>query len=79
MRKRVSLETEDVLNSSIFGSLMVESHSDAAKILDVLVNASHPRAQPNMLCFAWTGCEAVRTEENCSVTVPVLCQPEGVL
>jgi hypothetical protein len=77
MRKRVSLETEDVLNSSVFGSLMVESHSDAAKILDALVNVRHLRAQPNVLCIAWTGCEAVRTEENCSITFPVLCQPEG--
>lgn len=79
MRKRVSLETEDVLNSSVFGSLMVESHSDAAKILDVLVNVRHLRTQPNVLCIAWTGCEALRTEENYSITVPVLCQPEGAL
>jgi len=57
---------------------MVESHSDAAKILDVLVNVRRLRAQPNVLCLAWTGCEAVRTEENYSLIVPVLCQPEGV-
>jgi hypothetical protein len=79
VRKRVSLETEDALNSSAFGSLMVESHSNAAKILDVLLNVRHLRAQPNVLCIAWTGCEAVRTEENYPVTAPVLCQPEGAL
>ena len=79
MRKGVSLETEDVLNNFFFGSLMVESHSDAAKFLDVLVNVRHLHAQPNVLCFAWTGSEAVRTEENYSIYVPVLCQPEGVL
>jgi hypothetical protein len=79
MRERVSLETEHILSSSIFDLLMVDSHSDAAVILDILVDVRHLRAQPIVLCLFWTGCKAVRTEKNCSITVPVLCQPEGAL